>query len=120
MDTGKALVIMFVVFMVCMTILSIDWANGETSNENQTKIKNCGPWVNCNHNPPNFDGTCCRICYFEDLGYRDWYCAQHTNDIGFTDEERANLKGRFLYNGVNNDIRELLIMELNVRTKEIK
>jgi hypothetical protein len=114
--TVKVIVIhvVFLLFWVGIVVL----ANAD--NEDQTKIKNCGPWVNCNHNPPNFDGTCCHICYFEDLGYRDWYCAQHTNDIGFTDEERANLKGRFLYNGVNNDIRELLIMELNVRTKEIK
>jgi len=83
-------------------------------NLDQEKIRDCGEWVNCNYNPPNFDGTCCRICFFEDLGYRDWYCATHTRDIGFTDEERANLRGKFLYDGVNRDVRELLIMELDV------
>ena len=84
----------------------------------QTQIEDCGPWVNCNHNPPNFNGTCCRICFFPKLGYRDWYCAVHTDDIGFTDEEIFNLKGHYLYNGVNNDIRELLIMELNSKRND--
>lgn len=97
------LTVLFIIIGVCSMSLS---------QEPEEYISDCGPWVNCNHNPPNFDGTCCRICFFENLGYRDWYCAKHTNDIGFTDEERKNLKGQFLYNGTNQDVRELLIMEL--------
>ena len=84
--------------------------------DEQTKIENCGEWVNCNYNPPNFDGTCCRICYYPELGRNEWYCAVHTNDEGFTDEEKANLKGKFLYDGENRDVRELLIIELNTET----
>lgn len=95
------LVVLSLVILSCHTVFA------------EQAIEDCGPWVNCNYNPPNFDGTCCKICYFPDLGYRDWYCAVHTDDVGFTDEERNNLKGRYLYDGENRDIREFLIMELN-------
>ena len=83
----------------------------ENSDPNLT---DCSDWVNCNPNPPSYNGICCRTCYFKDLGHREWDCAVHSEkDAGFSQETKNSMKKRALYECENPDIRELLIMELN-------
>lgn len=54
-------------------------------------IAQCGPWVNCNPNPPSFNGVCCRICFIDDLGHNEWVCAKVSADVGFAEEIINNL-----------------------------
>lgn len=98
------------VILSSLLFSSLCFADVENDDPN---LKDCGEWINCNPNPPDFNGTCCRICYFIDLGYREWDCAIHTNDIGFDDETKQKIKKRFLYNSTNPNLRELLIVELD-------
>ena len=42
-------------------------------------------------NSPNFNGVCCRICEFPDIGWREWQCFRVSSDQGFTDEELNNI-----------------------------
>lgn len=117
MNTSKTLVVIFTTFLLFILLLSrINFASGEMQ-ESNPNLTECTDWVNCNPNPPNFDGTCCRICFFKDLGYRTWDCAVYSNDVGFTAETKSKMKKRFLYDCSNTDIRELLILELDIPRK---
>ncbi len=50
----------------------------------------CTPWVNCNPNPPNFDGVCCRIC--GEPGSREWECVRTSvGESPLTDAEKEQL-----------------------------
>jgi hypothetical protein len=53
--------------------------------------QDCGDWVNCNPNPPTFNGVCCRICYFPELGWNEWQCSRFSNDIGLSNKEIDSL-----------------------------
>jgi hypothetical protein len=56
----------------------------------------CTTWINCNPNPPNFDGVCCRIC--GEPGDREWECARVSRgELGMTQAEKDSLP--FVYIG---------------------
>ena len=114
MDASKTLLFMFFGFLVFVLLLGLgDFSNGEVPNSDPN-LTECSDWVNCNPNPPSYNGICCRTCYFKDLGHREWDCAVHSEkDAGFSQETKNSMKKRALYECENPDIRELLIMELN-------
>ena len=46
---------------------------------------NSNRWRNCDSDPPNFSGICCR--WFEDD--QRWECRRHTGDKGFSEADEA-------------------------------